>query len=79
MHTPKCVMIIDDEPNVRLMLRTALELSGYRVVEAADGLAALRCCATPRATSSCSTCGCRKLTAWRPFLASASGATPRPS
>ncbi len=41
MHTPKCVMIIDDEPNVRLMLRTALESSAYRVVEAADGLAAL--------------------------------------
>ena len=41
MHEPKCVLIVDDEPNVRLMLRTALESSGYRVVEAADGLAAL--------------------------------------
>ena len=37
----KCVLIVDDEPNVRLMLRTALESSGYRVVEAADGIEAL--------------------------------------
>ena len=41
MHPAQCVLIVDDEPNVRLMLRTALESAGYRVVEAADGLAAL--------------------------------------
>ena len=41
MYPPKCILIVDDEPNVRLMLRTALESAGYRVVEAADGLAAL--------------------------------------
>jgi len=41
MHDPKCVLIVDDEPNVRLMLRTALESAGYRVLEAADGLSAL--------------------------------------
>jgi DNA-binding response OmpR family regulator len=41
MQPPKCVLIVDDEPNVRLMLRTALESSGYRVLEADDGLAAL--------------------------------------
>jgi DNA-binding response OmpR family regulator len=41
MHDPKCVLIVDDEPNVRLMLRTALESAGYRVLEAADGLGAL--------------------------------------
>jgi DNA-binding response OmpR family regulator len=41
MHDPKCVLIVDDEPNVRLMLRTALESAGHRVLEAADGLAAL--------------------------------------
>jgi DNA-binding response OmpR family regulator len=41
MCPPKCVLIVDDEPNVRLMLRTTLESTGYRVAEAADGLAAL--------------------------------------
>jgi DNA-binding response OmpR family regulator len=34
-------LIVDDEPNVRMMLRTALESVGYRVLEAADGPAAL--------------------------------------
>jgi DNA-binding response OmpR family regulator len=41
MNAPKCVLIVDDEPNVRLMLRTALQTAGYRVLEAADGLEAL--------------------------------------
>lgn len=41
MQPHECVLIVDDEPNVRLMMRTALESSGYRVVEAADGQAAL--------------------------------------
>lgn len=41
MHDPQSILIVDDEPNVRLMLRTALESAGYRVHEAADGLAAL--------------------------------------
>jgi DNA-binding response OmpR family regulator len=41
MHTPKCVLIVDDEPNVRLVLRTTLQSTGYRVLEAPDGLAAL--------------------------------------
>lgn len=41
MCADKCILIVDDEPNVRLMLRTALESSGYRVAEAVDGLAAI--------------------------------------
>jgi DNA-binding response OmpR family regulator len=41
MPDRECILIVDDEPNVRLMLRTALESVGYRVVEAADGLGAL--------------------------------------
>jgi DNA-binding response OmpR family regulator len=35
------MLIVDDEPNVRLVFRTALETAGYRVLEAADGQAAL--------------------------------------
>jgi DNA-binding response OmpR family regulator len=41
MHPHKCVLIVDDEPNVRLMLRTTLESAGYRVLEAADGAGAI--------------------------------------
>ena len=37
MDTPGRVLIIDDEPNVRLTFRTALESSGYTVTEAAGG------------------------------------------
>jgi DNA-binding response OmpR family regulator len=35
------ILIVDDEPNVRLMFRTALETSGYRTTEAEDGATAL--------------------------------------
>ena len=31
MNAAPCILIVDDEPNVRLMLRTALESAGYRV------------------------------------------------
>jgi DNA-binding response OmpR family regulator len=41
MNASKCILIVDDEPNVRLMLRTTLETADYRVIEVADGLAAL--------------------------------------
>jgi DNA-binding response OmpR family regulator len=41
MNAPKCILIVEDEPNVRLMMRTTLESAGYRVLEASDGLAAL--------------------------------------
>jgi DNA-binding response OmpR family regulator len=41
MRPTKCVLIVDDEPNVRFVLRTALESVGYQVLEAADGAAAL--------------------------------------
>jgi DNA-binding response OmpR family regulator len=36
----KRILIIDDEPNVRLNFRLALELEGYQVAEAAGGAAA---------------------------------------
>ncbi len=35
------VLVIDDEPNVRRMVRIALEADGYQVEEAADGAAGL--------------------------------------
>jgi CheY-like chemotaxis protein len=41
MDAPKRILIVDDEPHVRLVFRTALEVSGYLVTEAADGDAAL--------------------------------------
>ena len=41
MIAHKCILIVDDESNVRLVFRTALESSGYDVSEAADGAVAL--------------------------------------
>ncbi len=41
MDAPKRILIVDDEPNVRLVFRTALESTGFQVTEAADGDAAL--------------------------------------
>jgi CheY-like chemotaxis protein len=31
------VLVVDDDPDVRIMLRTQLEIEGYDVIEAADG------------------------------------------
>ena len=41
MGPKKRILIVDDEPNVRLMLETTLSSVGYQVTEAADGHAAL--------------------------------------
>lgn len=41
MDQKKRILIVDDEPNVRLVLQTALESVGYTVLEAEDGQAAL--------------------------------------
>jgi len=38
---PASILITDDESNIRLMLRTALEADGYNVTEAANGREAL--------------------------------------
>ena len=35
------VLIVDDEPDFRFLLRTTLELAGYAVIEASHGEAAL--------------------------------------
>jgi DNA-binding response OmpR family regulator len=41
MNTNLRILIVDDEPNVRLVFRTALESSGYSITTAADGEQAL--------------------------------------
>ncbi len=41
MNTPKKLLIVDDEPNVRLVFKTALESSGFEVMAAEDGPSAL--------------------------------------
>ncbi len=41
MDRQRVVLVVDDEPGIRLLLRRYLEREGYRVVEAADGAAAM--------------------------------------
>ncbi|MEW4567973.1 response regulator [Tautonia sp. JC769] len=41
MSDSRRILVIDDEPNIRLTFRTALEAAGYAVAEAADADAAL--------------------------------------
>jgi DNA-binding response OmpR family regulator len=38
---PERVLIVDDEPNVRFVFKTALESAGFSAAEAADGFAAI--------------------------------------
>jgi DNA-binding response OmpR family regulator len=38
---PSCVLVVDDEPEIRATVRAALDLEGYRVLEAKDGAEAL--------------------------------------
>jgi two-component system KDP operon response regulator KdpE len=42
MTTPKHILIVDDEPRMRRFVRMNLELEGFRVSEASDGLEAVR-------------------------------------
>lgn len=44
----RTVMVVEDHDDTRFMLRWALESSGYRVVEAADGLEAVEVARTER-------------------------------
>jgi two-component system chemotaxis response regulator CheY len=39
--TKKLVLVVDDDADMRLTLKLALELAGYRVVEAANGRQAI--------------------------------------
>jgi len=36
------ILVVDDEPAIRLLFRLTLEEAGHRVIEAADGAAALQ-------------------------------------
>lgn len=38
---PLTVMVVEDSEDIRLMMRILLEMEGYRVIEAADGLRAI--------------------------------------
>jgi predicted signal transduction protein with EAL and GGDEF domain len=40
--SPPSVLVVDDDPGARLLVGTALEMAGFRVITAADGVAALR-------------------------------------
>ncbi|MGF1521987.1 MAG: ATP-binding protein [Leptolyngbyaceae cyanobacterium] len=41
-ESPKTILVVDDEPYIRELLRQELETAGYRVREAEDGMAALK-------------------------------------
>jgi len=45
MSEPETILVVDDEPQIRLNMRAFLEDIGFRVVEAADGPGALAACA----------------------------------
>jgi two-component system, cell cycle response regulator DivK len=40
-HAPLTVMVVEDSEDIRSMMRILLEMDGYRVVEASDGLRAI--------------------------------------
>ncbi len=39
----KHILVVDDEPQIRLMLKKLLESEGYKVTEAPDGKKAIQC------------------------------------
>ena len=42
MPTPRTALVVDDEAVIRRLVRTVLEADDYHVIEASDGLEALR-------------------------------------
>lgn len=45
---PLTVMVVEDSADVRLMMKILLEMEGYQVIEAADGLSAVELAVTKR-------------------------------
>jgi len=41
-HVLEKVLIVDDEPSIRKLLRMGLGTQGYRIIEASDGKTALK-------------------------------------
>ena len=48
---PHTLLVVEDEDDIRAMLRDYFELEGYRVVTAADGAQAMRLCAPSAAVT----------------------------
>lgn len=46
MNAKKIILIIDDEDQIRSMLRVTLEKEGYQVIEAPDGGKGIKLCRT---------------------------------
>ena len=42
------ILVVDDDPSLRLFLREALEVKGFRVVEAGNGVEAVALCSDHR-------------------------------
>ncbi|MBU0995112.1 MAG: response regulator [Proteobacteria bacterium] len=42
----RTILVIDDEDQIRAMLRRILEKNGYQVFEASDGAEGIKCCRT---------------------------------
>ena len=45
---PRTILVIDDDPDYRLLVRTLLARAGYRILEASNGLSGLRFVAQTR-------------------------------
>ena len=39
--TSELILVVDDNPDIRMLVRACLEAEGFKVVEAEDGLQAL--------------------------------------
>ncbi len=68
------LLLVDDEPAIRLGLRRFLTAKSYEVTEAEDCASAERACASSPPTWRCSTTACPTARAWRSSAACARSA-----